>query len=129
MLARSCGFFRGSIIDCQPSKRVPNPVATAERIRRTKNWHSSVKSAGHFVFPILRAANRHEHRSFEMDFLITAQNRRVPLYIHRYVRFFPFRLALLRGLTMRPAPLAPSAFPAPPKEFFKSFTTLTLSIG
>ena len=29
----------------------------------------------------------------------------------------PFRLALLRASTMRPAPLAPSAFPAPPKEF------------
>ena len=50
-------------------------------------------------------------------FLRHGLNSRVPLCILRYVRFFPFRLALLRALTMRPAPLAPSAFPAPPKEF------------
>ncbi len=50
-------------------------------------------------------------------FLHHRPNSRVPLCILRCVRFFPFRLALLRASTMRPAPLAPSAFPAPPKEF------------
>ncbi len=54
-------------------ERVPNPVAPANPIRRTKNWHSSVESACNFIFPILWAANRHEHPSLEIGFFITAQ--------------------------------------------------------
>jgi hypothetical protein len=122
-------FFRRATIDanlgtCPESSRPGQPDSPSKELARFRGVRPNL------VFPVLWAANRHEYPPFEIGFFITAQTVEFPLCIHRYVRFFPFRLALLRALTMRPAPLAPSAFPAPPKEFlFKSFAPLTAAIG
>ncbi len=115
-LIRSCGFFCGTTIDCQPTNvfriwshgPIDWPYKELARFhgRRPQFYLSNSLGRQPSPAPSIRNWFLH-HRS----------NSRVPLCILRYVRFFPFRLALLRALTMRPAPLAPSAFPAPPKEF------------
>jgi hypothetical protein len=89
-----------------------------------------VESARDGIFPILCAANRHQHPSFGISFFITAQTAEFR-FAFCVGPFLSLSLGTASGVNMRPAPLAPSAFLAPPKRTYSSnrFATLTAAIG